>query len=78
MQIQVNMHEAKTQFSRLIARIQRGDEVIIAKAGKPVARLVPIYEATGERTPGSAKGKIELSPDFDEPLPEEILAEFER
>ncbi len=76
--IQVNIHEAKTQFSKLIARIQQGDEIIIAKAGRPVARLVPIAESTKERTPGSAKGKMKISSDFNDPLPDEILAEFEQ
>ncbi|MCP4679366.1 MAG: type II toxin-antitoxin system Phd/YefM family antitoxin [Deltaproteobacteria bacterium] len=75
---QVNIHEAKTHFSKLIARIQQGHEIIIAKAGRPVARLVPIVESTEDRTPGSAKGKIKISSDFNDPLPDEILAEFEQ
>ena len=73
----VNIHEAKTHLSRLLNRVAAGDEIIIAKAGKPMARLVP-YLPTGEpRQPGSAKGKIRVSDDFNEALPEEWMALFE-
>lgn len=75
---QVNIHEAKTRFSKLIARVKNGEEIIIAKAGTPVARLVPVKERPARRVPGSAKGKIVIAPDFDEPLPESIIEEFER
>lgn len=74
----VNVHEAKTHLSRLLDRVQGGEEIVIAKAGRPVARLVAVTEQSGRRTPGSAKGLISLSPDFDEPLPEEMLEAFER
>ncbi len=74
----VNIHEAKTNFSKLLTRVRMGEEIIIAKAGKPVARLVPIRSRPAERVPGSAKGQIWISPDFDAPLPEEILREFEK
>ena len=72
----VNMHEAKTHLSRLVERVAQGEDVVIAKAGRPVARLVP-YEATDEpRKPGAWKGRVWMAPDFDE-LPPEILAAFE-
>ncbi|CEP66323.1 Type II toxin-antitoxin system, antitoxin Phd/YefM [Moorella glycerini] len=77
MSLQVNIHEAKTHFSKLLAQVKEGREVIIAKAGKPVARLVPITSDKPERHPGSAKGKITIAPDFNAPLPEAILKEFE-
>lgn len=78
MPLQVNVHEAKTHFSRLLARVKEGEEIIIAKAGTPVARLVPVAERLARRVPGSAKGKVTIAPDFDDPLPEEILKEFEK
>jgi len=74
----VNIHEAKTKLSKLLARVKMGEEVIIAKAGKPVARLVPIGARSAQRAPGSAKHRVWMSPDFDAPLPEEILREFEK
>ncbi len=78
MPLKVNIHEAKTHFSKLLARVNAGEEVIIAKAGKPVARLVPVVEEKSRRTPGSAKGKIILSDDFNAPLPEKVMEEFEK
>ena len=74
----VNIHEAKTHFSRLLARVSLGEEVIIAKAGKPVARLVPIGEKSARRVAGSAAGKVVIMPDFDAPLPEDGLEAFEK
>jgi prevent-host-death family protein len=71
MTITVNIHEAKTQLSRLLIKAQEGEEIIIAKAGKPQARLVPIREYR-ERRPGIAKGTLTES--FFEPLPEQELA----
>lgn len=73
----VNIHEAKTHFSKLIARVQQGEEVVISKAGKPVARLVPEAEAPGLRKPGSASGLLLLHDDFDAPLPDDLLAAFD-
>ena len=73
----VNVHEAKTTFSKLLERVRRGEEVIVAKAGKPVARPVPFESARPERRPGSARGMIEISSHFDAPLPEDILDSFE-
>ncbi|MCD6495109.1 type II toxin-antitoxin system Phd/YefM family antitoxin [Candidatus Bipolaricaulota bacterium] len=75
--VQVNIREAKTHLSKLLARV-RGEEIIIAKAGYPIARLVPVAERPARRLPGSAKGKVTIASDFDAPLPEAILAEFER
>ena len=69
MPITVNMHEAKTQLSRLVAQAAAGEEVIIAKAGKPVARLSRWEPRPQRRTFGTAKGKISIRPDFDEPVP---------
>ena len=77
MSIKVNVHDAKTNFSRYLDRVKSGEEIIIAKAGKPVARLMPIREKVRHRFPGGAKGKIAVSADFDAPLPESVLREFE-
>jgi len=78
MAVRVNIHEAKTHLSRLLVQVSEGEEVIIAKAGKPVARLVPIQEVVSIRKAGTAKGKLNMAPDFDAPLPEPILEAFER
>ena len=67
----VNVHEAKTQFSRLL----HGEEIVIGKAGKPVAKLVPYREAQGPRSPGAWQGRVHIAPDFDELSPE-IAAAF--
>lgn len=64
---QVNVHEAKTQLSRLLVEVEGGEEVVIARAGKPVARLVPEQGRREPRKPGALKGKIWMSDDFDEP-----------
>ncbi|MBZ0073193.1 MAG: type II toxin-antitoxin system Phd/YefM family antitoxin [Thiohalobacteraceae bacterium] len=72
---QINIHEAKTQMSKLIERAQGGEEFIIAKAGKPVARIVPL--AKTKRTLGILNGKIRIPEDFNAPLPEAVLADFE-
>jgi len=69
-----NVHDAKTHFSRLLDRVAQGEEVIIAKSGRPVAKLVRV--ASKPRKPGRLKGRIRISPDFDEPLPAEVLAAF--
>lgn len=73
----VNMHEAKTHFSKLVDSVIKGNEVIIAMAGKPVAKLGPI-EKKPKRRFGALKGKIKIPKDFDAPLPDDILDEFER
>lgn len=70
----VNVHEAKTQLSRLLERVAAGEQIIIARHGKPIAKLVPF---TAEpRQPGRLKGKLQLTPEFDAPLPEAIAAAF--
>jgi prevent-host-death family protein len=69
-----NVHDAKTHLSRLLERVAQGEEIIIAKSGRPVAKLVRV--AAEPRTPGRLKGRIRISADFDEPLPDEILAPF--
>ena len=73
----VNIHEAKTQLSQLLLRVSMGEEVVIARAGKPVARLVAFGEKPTQRIPGSAKGQVWIAPDFNDPLPEEIMEAFE-
>jgi prevent-host-death family protein len=72
----VNIHEAKTHLSSLIQRVLAREEVVIARAGRPVARLVPYQESDRPRTPGGWEGTVELGPDFDEPLPEELALAF--
>lgn len=67
---QVNIHEAKTTLSKLLERVLNGEEIIIAKAGRPIARLTPIECAPAPRKPGSARGQVVIAPDFDAPLPE--------
>ena len=74
----VNIHEAKTHLSRLLEQVAAGEEVIIAKAGKPVARLVPAANRDTRRVLGSDKGGVWIAEDFDAPLPDEILAAFEK
>jgi prevent-host-death family protein len=73
----VNIHEAKTQFSKLVDAAMRGEETLIAKAGKPAARLVSIVAPKPKRKFGILKGKIRISRDFDAPLADEVLAGFE-
>lgn len=66
----VTIHKAKTNLSRLIEKAADGEEVIIARGNKPVARLVAVGEVKGKRQPGSMKGKVRVGPEFFEPLPE--------
>jgi prevent-host-death family protein len=76
---QVNLHEAKTHLSRLVDAAARGQEIIIAKAGKPMARLVPLRpSAMRKRKPGALKGRIWIAKDFDAPLTAEELSEWTR
>jgi prevent-host-death family protein len=67
---QVNIHEAKTHLSRLLERVQAGEEITIAKAGKPIARLSAIHERPKRRIPGLDKGKVIIQANFDDPIPE--------
>ena len=76
--IQVNVHEAKTHLSRLLKRIMMGEEVLIAKAGKPLAKLVPYGETKSNRIPGLDRGLFDVPEDSDSVLPEQIMQEFER
>ncbi len=76
MTVKINVHEAKTHFSKLLDRVGNGEEIIIAKAGKPVARMVPVAERPTQRVAGSAKGKVVIASDFDAPLPESVLEAF--
>jgi prevent-host-death family protein len=73
----INVYEAKTHFSKLLDRVMGGEEILIGKAGVPVARLVPLKETLAKRTPGSARGKLDISPDFDAPLPDGVQETFE-
>jgi prevent-host-death family protein len=75
MSLTVSVHEAKTHFSRLLEQAHAGQEIILAKAGKPYARLMPLAPTTGQRRPGRLAGR--LSEAFFEPLPEEELAAWE-
>lgn len=70
----MNVHEAKTHLSKLLERVEAGEEVVIARNGKAIAKLVP-YRAK-RRRPGSMKGKISIHPDFDAPLPDDIASAF--
>lgn len=73
-----NVHEAKTHLSRLLERVAAGEEVVIAKAGVPVARLVPARPVTESRPLGTEQGRVFIPDDFDAPLPDEVLGSFER
>ena len=73
----VNIHEAKTHLSRLLEQVAGGDEIIIAKAGKAIARLVPLDAAPKKRRLGRLKGKLNVPDDFDAPLTDNELALFE-
>lgn len=72
-----NLYEAKTTLSRLVDRAAAGEEIVIAKHGKPMAKLVAFPRATLPRKPGGWEGKIRIAEDFDAPLPEDLLAAFE-
>ena len=64
---QVNVYEAKTQLSKLLEQVEAGDEIVIARHGKPIARLVPLQRTAIPRQLGSMRGKVWMSPDFGEP-----------
>ena len=72
----VNIHQAKTHLSRLVEQVEAGEEIVIARAGRPVARLVPYRARTQPRQPGAWKGRVQLAPDFDETDPS-LLDAFE-
>lgn len=73
----VNVHEAKTHLSRLLDDVGAGMEVIIAKAGKPVARLMPMTVSVKQKRLGLLRGKIKIAGDFNAPLSDDVLATFE-
>lgn len=70
MEKQVNVYEAKTHLSKLLEQVEAGEEIVIARHGRPIARLVPVQRAPVRRELGTWKGKVWISPDFDEPDPE--------
>jgi len=70
----VGVHEAKTTLSRLLARVEAGEEVVISRSGRPVARLVPVTHDVPRRRPGTWAGQVHIGADFDDPLPEDELA----
>ena len=74
--MEVNIHEAKTHLSRLLQRVAEGEEVTIARAGVPVARLVAVEQKKNVRPLGFARGEIWIADDFDAPLPDDLLAAF--
>lgn len=69
----VTIHAAKTNLSQLLAEVERGEEIVLARGKQPVAKLVPIEAPKKKRVPGSLKGQIEIGPEFFEPLPDEEL-----
>ena len=73
---QVNIHEAKTHLSRLLVRVVAGEEIVISKAGKPMARLAPYQKPARKRVLGRGQAQMTVAVDFDAPLPKEILAEI--
>ena len=72
----INIHAAKTHFSSLLAEVESGEEIIIAKAGKPVARLIPLQKNDFRRSFGALKGRIHMKDNFDDPLPPEMAKAF--
>ena len=74
----VNIREARAHFSKLLEKVQFGEEIVIARAGTPVAKLVPIRSTLKQRTLGSARGMFSMSDDFDAPLPREIEDSFRK
>lgn len=73
----INLYEAKTRLSQLVERAAEGEEIIIAKAGRPLARLVPLAHRTGPRPLGLLAGEVRVGPDFDDSLPSAIREAFE-
>ncbi|WP_295389654.1 type II toxin-antitoxin system Phd/YefM family antitoxin [uncultured Thiodictyon sp.] len=73
----LNLSEAKTSLSKLVDRAAAGEEIVIAKAGRPLAKLVPLRTPNRPRSPGGWQGKVRISEDFDAPLPADMLDAFE-
>jgi prevent-host-death family protein len=78
MSLAVNVHEAKTHLSRLLEQAMAGEDVVIMRSGRPLVRLIPVEAAPRARKIGSAAGVFTVPDDFDAPLPDDVLAEFER
>ena len=74
---QVNIHQAKTELSKLVERVEAGEEVLIARAGRPVAKLVPLDRGRGRRKLGVLDGRFRIPDDFNKPLPVSVLRAFE-
>lgn len=74
---QINVHQAKTHLSRLLVRVAAGETIVIARSGKPVARLVPFDADCTNRVPGLDRDHVHIRSDFDDPLPADLLDEFE-
>ena len=73
----VNVHEAKTHLSRLLAAVARGEEIVISRAGTPIAKLVPLRRGGLGHVLGVDRDRVEISADFDAPLPGDFLGSFE-
>jgi prevent-host-death family protein len=74
--VQVNVHEAKTHLSRLLESVEAGEEIVLARAGKPVAKLSPIRGKARRRKLGVLDGQFTIPDDFNAPLPDDVLAAF--
>lgn len=72
----INIHDAKTRLSQLVERVEAGEEIVIARAGRPVARLAPLTSRAGPRRLGLLDGRFRIPDDFNAPLPEELLQAF--
>lgn len=73
----INLHAAKTHLSKLVDRVLAGDDIVIAKAGKPMVKLVPVNQPSAPRELGKDAGKVWIADDFDAPLPQDLQAHFE-
>ena len=73
----INLYEAKTNLSSLADRAAAGEEIVIAKSGRPMARLVPLDRRTAPRPLGWLAGQVRVGPDFDDPLPDDVMRAFE-
>lgn len=73
----INIHEAKTHLSQILQQAEQGEEFVIARAGRPVARLVPLVKTQSRRRLGLLDGQLQIPEDFNAPLPDELLAQFE-
>jgi prevent-host-death family protein len=73
----INLYEAKTNLSSLVDRAAAGEEIVIAKGGRPLARLVPLHQRTAPRPLGLLAGQVRVGADFDDPLPDDVMRAFE-